>query len=190
MDITSNGYDSFLALSEDVVGPDLYFQTKVYTVGDPVIKKWFQRLMVDMLIKGGSVRVDMIDYENNDFVDSGVDERNWTVFSEVLYSWVEAQISFGSLTNSTFTDASVPPQTGTSWTSLEALASTWDDVLFPKFERRTKRFSLRTNALGYQFYQLNRWKPSTGNRVNTIRPRRIETDAWSIGFKALRTGRQ
>ena len=190
LDITSNGYDSFLALSEDVVGPDLYFQTKVYTVGDPVIKKWFQRLMVDMLIKGGSVRVDMIDYENNDFVDSGVDERNWTVFSEVLYSWVEAQINFGSLTNSTFTDASVPPQTGTSWTSLEALASTWDDVLFPKFERRTKRFSLRTNALGYQFYQLNRWKPSTGNRINTIRPKRIETDAWSIGFKALRTGRQ
>jgi hypothetical protein len=107
---------------------------------------------------------------------------------EVLYPWTTAQNLFLDLTDSYQVDSNA--QVGTSWLSLQGLAQTWDDVLFPAFERRSKRFSIRTNALGYQFYQVNRWKPSGSSKANVVRPKRIETDAWTIGFKALRTGRQ
>lgn len=194
LDVSTNDDDSFITFAAPRVGPDFYFQTKVYTVGDPVIRKWFQRLMINMLIKGGAVRIDMIDYENNDFVSTNLKEKNWVLLPEALYPWTTAQKLFLDLTDALQVDSQDPPQSGTSWGSLQSYATagglTWNDVLFPAFERRTKRFSIRTNALGYQFYQVNRFKPSSGLRANTVRAKRIETDAWSIGFKALRTGRQ
>jgi hypothetical protein len=187
LDIETNDYDDFITFASRYPGPDMYFQTKIYTVGDPVLKKWFQRLMVSMLIKGGAVRIDMLDYENNDFITTQVKQRNWTLLPEVLYTWSAVESSqFAQITN-----------TGNpvSWTTVEQYAVnnsniSWDDLLFPAFERRTKKFSLRTQALGYQFYQLNRWKPSEGSSAAVLKPKRVECDAWSIGFKPLRTGRQ
>lgn len=195
LDIKTNDYDDYISLSDRWPGPDMYFQTKVYTVGDPVLKKWFQRLFVSMLIKGGAVRIDMLDYENNDFITTQAKQRNWVLLPEVLYSWNSVEqtqlsniINIGNTTN---------PDgfTGVLWDAVEDYAVnnsylTWDELLFPAFERRMKKFSLRTNALGYQFYQLNRWKPTDSSRAAIIKPKRVETDAWSIGFKPLRTGRQ
>jgi hypothetical protein len=180
LDIESNGYDDFITVASRYPGPDLYFQTKIYTVGDPVIKKWFQRIMVSMLIKGGAIRIDMLDYENNDYIDTQVKERNWVLLPEFLYAWSESERFLAAETN----------QNPASWSSVFALNTTWDDLFFPAFERRTKRFSLRTNALGYQFYQLNRWKQQDAASAAVSKPTRVETDAWSIGFKALRPGRQ
>lgn len=188
LDVETNDYDDFVTLAARWPGPDMYFQTKVYTVGDPVLKKWFQRLMVNMLIKGGAVRIDMIDYEDNDFITTQVKQRNWALFPEALYTWNAVESTqFAQITN-----------TGNpvSWSSVEAYATlggrslSWDDLLFPAFERRTKKFSLRAPALGYQFYQLNRWKPAEGSTASILKPKRVECDAWSIGFKPLRTGRQ
>lgn len=196
LDLVTNDYDDYISLATRYTGPDLYFQTKIYTVGDPVIKKWFQRLMVSMLIKGGAVRVDMLDYENNDFITTQIKERNWLLLPEVLYTWSKAQdTQFAELINGT--NIQNPDGfIGVTWGAVEAYATSggqnisWDDVFFPAFERRTKRFSLRTNALGYQFYQLNRWKPSDSSSAAVLKPQRVETDAWSIGFKPLRSGRQ
>jgi hypothetical protein len=190
LDLTTNEEDSYITVASEANGPDLYFQTKAYTVGDPVIKKWFQRLMVSMLIKGGAIRIDLLDYENNDFVTGAVKQRNWALLPELLYPWTTAQSRFADLTNVTQTDTQTPPQTGTSWINLQNLAQSWDDVLFPAFERRMKRFSQRTNALGYQFYQVNKWRPPGNSRANVVRPKRVEADSWAIGFKALRSGRQ
>jgi len=180
LDIETNAYDDFITLASRYPGPDLYFQTKVYTVGDPVIKKWFQRIMVSMLIKGGAVRIDMLDYENNDYIDTQVKERNWVLLPEVLYAWSESERFLAAETN----------QSPATWSGVFSLDTSWDDLFFPAFERRTKRFSLRTNALGYQFYQLNRWKQQDASSAAVSKPTRVETDAWSIGFKALRPGRQ
>lgn len=190
LDLKTNDDDDYITVASETYGPDMYFQTKAYTVGDPVIKKWFQRLMVSMLIKGGAIRIDLLDYENNDFVTGAVKQRNWVLIPELLYPWSAAQTLFADLTNIIQTDTQVPPQTGTSWLNLQNLAQSWDNVLFPAFERRIKRFSQRTNALGYQFYQVNRWRPPGNSRSNIVRPKRIETDSWAIGFKALRSGRQ
>ena len=196
LDLVTNDYDDYIGLATRYPGPNMYFQTKIYTVGDPVIKKWFQRLMVNMLIKGGAVRIDMLDYENNDYITTQVKERNWMLLPEVLYTWSKAQDSlFAEIVNkgnSVNADGFV----GVTWSDVEAYATSgggsisWNDIFFPAFERRNKRFSLRTNALGYQFYQLNRWKPAESSTAAILKPQRIETDAWSIGFKPLRSGRQ
>lgn len=194
LDVKTNDYDDFITLASRWPGPDLYMQTKIYTVGDPVLKKWFQRIMINMLIKGGAVRVDMLDYENNDFITTQTKQRNWMLLPEVLYTWSQVeQTQFSQITNVGNTTNS-DGFTGVTWSAVEAYAApttiSWDDLLFPAFERRSKKFSLRAPALGYQFYQVNRWKPSESATAATLRPRRIETDAWSIGFKTLRSGRQ
>ena len=187
LDVETNDYDDYITLASRWPGPDMYFQTKIYTIGDPVLKKWFQRLLISMLIKGGAVRVDMLDYENNDFITTQVKQRNWALLPEYLYTWSQVESSQFAL----ITGESNP----VTWQQVEAYATnnsnlSWDDLLFPAFERRMKKFSLRTQALGYQFYQLNRWKPNNSASAAILKPKRIETDAWSIGFKPMRSGRQ
>lgn len=195
LDIETNDYDDFVTVASRYPGPDMYFQTKIYTVGDPVLKKWFQRLMVSMLIKGGAVRIDMLDYENNDFITTQVKQRNWVLLPEALYTWSQVESTqFAQITNTANT-INADGYTGVLWSAVEAYTDapaniTWDNLLFPAFERRTKKFSLRTQALGYQFYQLNRWKPTEGTSAAILKPKRVECDAWTIGFKPLRTGRQ
>lgn len=182
LDISTNGTDDIIATTSSIPGPDWFLQTKCYTVGDPVIKKWFQRFMLSMLIQAGSVRVDMIDAENNDYVSSALRQRNWVQFSEVVYKWSYVENTLFKA----ITDLDDPP-----WAAVESLGETWQQILFAAFERRTKRFSLRLGSLGYQMYQLNQFKPAdSGVRSLVQRPERIESDAWSIGFKALRAGRQ
>jgi hypothetical protein len=140
-----------------------------------------------MLIKGGAVRADMLDYENNDFITTQVKQRNWVLLPEFLYTWGQVESTQFAL----ITGESNP----INWSQVESYAVangnlSWEDLLFPAFERRMKKFSLRTQALGYQFYQLNRWKPSESATAAVFKPKRIEADAWSIGFKPMRPGRQ
>lgn len=187
LDVETNDYDDFITLAQRWPGPDMYFQTKIYTIGDPVLKKWFQRILISMLIKGGAVRLDMLDYENNDFITTQVKQRNWALLPEVLYTWNQVESSQFAL----ITGQSNP----VTWGQVEAYTVansnlTWEDLLFPAFERRMKKFSLRAQALGYQFYQLNRWKPNNTASAAVLKPKRIEADAWSIGFKPMRPGRQ
>lgn len=187
LDVETNDYDDYITLAQRWPGPDMYFQTKIYTVGDPVLKKWFQRILISMLIKGGAVRADMLDYENNDFITTQVKQRNWVLLPEFLYTWSQVESTQFAL----ITGESNP----VNWSQVESYAVansnlSWEDLLFPAFERRMKKFSLRTQALGYQFYQLNRWKPSESATAAVLKPKRIEADAWSIGFKPMRPGRQ
>ena len=187
LDVETNDYDDYITLAQRWPGPDMYFQTKVYTVGDPVLKKWFQRILISMLIKGGAVRADMLDYENNDFITTQVKQRNWVLLPEFLYTWGQVESTQFAL----ITGESNP----VNWSQVQTYAVansnlSWDDLFFPAFERRMKKFSIRTQALGYQFYQLNRWKPSESATAAVLKPKRIEADAWSIGFKPMRPGRQ
>lgn len=187
LDVETNDYDDYITLASRWPGPDMYFQTKIYTIGDPVLKKWFQRILISMLIKGGAVRVDMLDYENNDFITTQVKQRNWALLPEFLYTWSQVESSQFAL----ITGQSNP----VNWSQVESYAVnnsnlSWDDLLFPAFERRMKKFSLRAQALGFQFYQLNRWKPSESAVAAVLKPKRVEADAWSIGFKPMRPGRQ
>ena len=69
-------------------GPDFYVQTKAYTVGDPVLKKWFQRLMFNMKLNDGAVRFDIIDDEDNDDINITLKaHRNYEVFTPQGYDW-------------------------------------------------------------------------------------------------------
>lgn len=88
LDSGTDGEDH--ALSDNAVrkGPDMYIQTKHYTVGDPVLKKWFQKLMLNLLLERGAVRVDFIDAEDNDAFDVyNLKHRNWEVFTEKGLTW-------------------------------------------------------------------------------------------------------
>jgi hypothetical protein len=71
-DVNTNGEDTFLVekinipYTDLVKGPDFYMQTKHFTVGDPILRKWFQRIMLSMLLYDGAIRMDLVDDDDND----------------------------------------------------------------------------------------------------------------------------
>jgi len=179
LDSTTDGFDHKISDTSTRLGPDLFLQTKHYTVGDPMLKKWFQKLMISFLLERGAVRVDFIDNEDNDNIDVyNLKHKNWEVFTEkgLLWSNVENVVlpKYASPSAST-------------WSVIENKNYTWLSLLFADYERQTKRFSLRQSSIGFRLYQLNNYREVY--ETAATKPRRIETDAWNIGYKPLRGGR-
>lgn len=187
LDSVTDGYDHALLRNGRRIGPDLYMQTKHYTVGDPTLRKWFQRMLMNLLLERGAVRVDFIDAEDNDaFNVFNLKHKNWEVFTEKGYTWQNVQdIILPKL---------VSPAAAT-WGNLEDPDSnagtsppyTWNSLLFADYERQSKRFSLRQTSVGFRLYQLNKYRDPY--QTSPTIPRRIQTDSWNIGYKPLRGGR-
>lgn len=163
-------------------GPDFYLQTKAYTVGDPVLKKWFQRLMINMKLNDGAIRFDIIDDEDNDGVNITLkSHRNWEVFTPKGYNWSYVE-------NTIF--PKYVASNSTNWGDVYNQAESWFDLLDPAFERFKKRFSWRSNSAGIRLYQLNNYEaPNTPDNTTNL-PNDIVVSSWNIGFKPMREGRQ
>ena len=187
LDSSTDGFDHAKADGSIRIGPDLFVQTKHYTVGDPVLKKWFQKLMISLLLERGAVRVDFIDAEDRDAFDVfNLKHKNWEVFTEKGLTWDFVQrVVLPKL---------VSPDAST-WENLEdpdnnestAAPYTWLSLLFADYERQSKRFSLRQSSVGFRLYQLNNYREPF--QTTATKPRKIQADAWNIGFKPLRGGR-
>lgn len=191
-DTNTNGMDPLLVekinlpYSDLVKGPDFYLQSKHFTVGDPILKKWFQRVMLSMLLYDGAIRMDLIDDDDNDEVDINKKKhRNWEIFTEKGYNWdylgkgegIDFGVVFPKLTS---------PNKST-WSNVEAAAALWDELFTADFNRYIKRTSWRKASVGLRLYQLNKYKkPYHG--VVTV-PNRLEIQGFTIGFKPLRQGR-
>ena len=163
-------------------GPDFYVQTKAYTVGDPVLKKWFQRLMFNMKLNDGAVRFDIIDDEDNDDINITLKaHRNYEVFTPQGYDWTYVEdIIFPKYEASNTTN----------WGDVYDQGESWVDLLDPAFERYKKRFSWRSNSAGIRLYQLNDYEsPNTPDGTLNL-PTTVEVSSWNVGFKPMREGRQ
>lgn len=179
LDTLTDGEDVALSLGSPRKGPDLFMQTKHYSVGDPVLKKWFQRTMLNVLLQRGAIRVDFVDAEDNDNFDVyNLKHKNWEIFKEKGLTW--------TLVGDTVLPKLVSPSAST-WANLETETYTWLTLLFADYERQTKRFSLRQSSIGFRLYQLNNYRELY--QTTATRPQNIQVDAWNIGFKPLRGGR-
>ena len=70
-----------------IKGPDFYLQTKHFTVGDPVLRKWFRQVMLNLYLLDGGLRMDIVDMEDNDRINLvRKQHKNWEVFGEAGYS--------------------------------------------------------------------------------------------------------
>jgi len=191
-DINTNGDDAFLVekinlpYTDLVKGPDFYLQTKHFTVGDPILRKWFQRVMISMLLYDGAIRMDLVDDDDNDEVDINKKKHKyWEVFTEKGYSWDYLGKGEGADFGIVFPKITSPSIS--SWANVEAALYLWDELFTADFNRYSKRISWRKPSVGLRLYQLNNYKKPYNGVVT--RPTNVEIQGFSIGFKPLRQGR-
>ncbi len=191
-DTNSNGDDVYLVekinipYSDLVKGPDFYLQTKHFTVGDPVLRKWFQRILLNMLLYDGAIRMDIVDDDDNDDVDiKKKKHKNWEVFVEKGYNWDYLGKGEGAEFGIVFPKITSPKKS--TWQNVEAALYDWDELFTSDFNRYSKRISWRKGSVGFRLYQLNNYKKPYHGVVT--RPTRVELQGFSIGFKPLRQGR-
>jgi hypothetical protein len=160
-------------------GPDFYLQTKHFTVGDPVLKKWFRQVMLNLYLIDGAVRMDLVDNEDNDDIDiTKKRQRNWAILPETGYSW--------EYWESRYLNTIASPDQPT-WGTVENLNRTWVTLLNSEFSRRKKKVSWRYPSVGFRLYQMNDYRPP--NYQGVQRPHTLMIDSWNIGFKPMRVSR-
>jgi hypothetical protein len=162
-----------------IKGPDFYLQTKHFTVGDPIIKKWFRQVMLNLYLLDGAIRMDVVDMEDNDRIDiQKRQHKNWEVFEEAGYTWDEFE---------TITLPRLLAPNRSTWDNTEDLNLSWYEISDSEFTRRRKKISWRYPSLGFRLYQMNEYRPA--NYQEAQRPHTIMLDSWNIGFKPMRQSR-
>lgn len=160
-------------------GPDFYLQTKHYPVGDPIIRKWFRQVFLNLYLLDGGIRMDIVDNEDNDRIDVRKKRhRNWELFEESTYSWDEWE--------SIVLPKLLSPNRSI-WENVEAKDESWYEISDAEFTRRKKKISWRYPTAGFRLYQMNKFRPS--NYQEPKRPHTVVVDSWNIGFKPMRTSR-
>lgn len=163
-----------------IKGPDFYLQTKHFSVGDPILRKWFRQVFLDLYLIDGAVRMDIVDNEDNDRIDvQKKAHKNWEIFGEETYSWDELE--------SIVLPKRLSPNRST-WLNLSNLGVSWYNLADAAFERRKKRLSWRYPTFGIRLYQMNKYRPR--NYQTSQRPHTLMMDSLSIGFKPMRQSRQ
>jgi len=173
--IENNG----IAATNYYKGPDFYIQTKHYTMGDPLLKKWFKQMFLNLYLIDGCLRLDLVDNEDNDYIDiSRKRHKNWELFTSISYTWDEL--------SKTILPTKLSPNRST-WLNVENYNATWYSLTNTLFERRKKRFSWRNASIGFRLYQVNNYRPY--KFTLTERPFNVILESWDIGFKPMRQSR-
>ena len=162
-----------------IKGPDFYIQTKTFTVGDPILRKWFRQLFLNLYLIDGSLRLDLVDAEDKDQIDIQKKKHlNWEVFEEALYTWRQME--------NVILPRELSPNRST-WSNVQNANQTWYELSDAEFERRKKKISWRYPSLGFRLYQMNNYRPK--NSQISQRPHTVVIDSWNIGFKPMRQSR-
>jgi hypothetical protein len=160
-------------------GPDFYLQTKHYTVGDPVMKKWFRQIMLNLYLLDGGIRMDVVDMEDNDRIDVQKKRHiNWELFEEYTFPWNDFE---------GFILPKLLSPNRSTWQNLEQVNKSWYEVTDSEFTRRKKKISWRYPSTGFRLYQMNDYRPA--NYQVEKRPHTVVIDSWNIGFKPMRASR-
>lgn len=168
-----------ISTSNNIKGPDFYMQTKHYTMGDPMLKKWFRQIFLNLYLIDGSMRLDVVDNEDNDEIDiTKKRHNNWETFSGVSFTWDKFQ--------SLVLPAKLSPNRST-WNNVELLVTSWYNITNTLYERRKKRMSWRYPSAGFRLYQMNNYRAPKFSLSE--RSFAVELESWDIGFKPMRASR-
>lgn len=160
-------------------GPDFFLQTRSFAVGDPVLRKWFRQMFMNLYLIDGGMRVDLVDNEDNDRVNIQKKKPDvWATFEEKVYTWNDLE--------GFVWPRKLAPQRS-SWNNVQALNFNWYQTADAAFERRKMKFSWRYPTLGFRLYQMNKYRPKSNQ--STQRPHIVKIDSWNIGFKPMRQSR-
>jgi len=160
-------------------GPDFYMQTKHYPVGDPILKKWFRQVLLNLYLLDGGMRIDLVDQEDNDNINIVKKKQaNWALFGEAGYTWF--------FWESNVLKRAASPNKPT-WHTVKNLNTTWYNLTDAEFTRRKKKISWRYSSAGFRLYQMNNYRPA--NYQVSQRPHTVMIDSWNIGFKPMRSSR-
>jgi hypothetical protein len=192
-DINTDGKDAYtiekinIPKTSLILGPDFYLQTKHYTMGNPMLRKWFQRVMLSMLLYDGCLRMDIVDADDNDAIDIVKKKHQyWELFTEEGYTWDYLGKGEGYDFGVVFPKLTSPNKS--TWDNVEKTLTLWDELFMADFNRYKMRTAWRNPSLGFRLYQLNNYKKPYNSSVTT--PNRVEIQSFTVGFKALREGRQ
>jgi hypothetical protein len=124
----STGNDVF-ACDGNVVGPDLYIESKKYDAGDGTRKKLFKQLMMHYLVAGDSLRLDTVLGLNT------IGRTSTSTWGITAYWWDR-----------------IPPLFQT-WDSLAAAYPTWDSLTGSVYFMKRIKFLKRSQYLAFRLYQ-------------------------------------
>lgn len=113
-------------------GPDIYFETKKFDVGDGLRLKRFKQFAVWYLAQGGGIRLDSVTGLNE------VGTTLTTVLPNSVYNWNQLGNLFAS------------------WDALEDEFATWDDIVQAVFLPKRARFSKKSQFFSMRLYRADK----------------------------------
>ncbi|MEM3062313.1 MAG: hypothetical protein QW303_02020, partial [Nitrososphaerota archaeon] len=115
-------------ITTEISGPSLYIETKRYSFGDPMIRKYFKRMGMTYYSDGSGLTLEMI---------PGLQVGAYTVSTEfpaVSYKWDDLTALF------------------TSWDSVKSTFPTWDSFLSFISKAKTANIFRRGTLLGFRIW--------------------------------------
>jgi hypothetical protein len=145
------------------LGPDLYFESKKYKVGDSLRKKLFKQLAIHYLAQGGvldangvlqALKLDTVVGLNN------VGKTSLTQLPATVYTWDQL------------------PQVASTWDALASLFPSWDALVQATFVPKRIKFLKRSQHMAFRIYQ-----------TSTTAVTQVQLGPFQLGFKLQRPGR-
>jgi hypothetical protein len=145
------------------LGPDFYFESKKYKVGDSLRKKLFKQLAINYLAQGGvadssgviqALQLDTVIGLNN------VGKTSLTKFPATVYTWDQL------------------PSIAATWDDLAALFPSWDALVLATFNPKRIKFLKRSQHMAFRIYQ-----------TSTTAVTQVQLGPFQLGFKLQRPGR-
>lgn len=111
------------------VGPDLYIESKKFTLGDSMHKKMFKLLSLTYLVQGDSLRLDTVPGMQN------IGRTSTSAFPTTVYTWDQLVALLGT------------------WDALAAAYPTWDALTAANFKPKRIKFIKRNQMLSFRLWQ-------------------------------------
>lgn len=124
----NEGTDTF-ACDSGTAGPDFFFESKKFDVGQELRLKRFKQLAIHYLIQGADLKVDTVLGLNN------IGTTLSTVFPASVFTWDTLRASVGT------------------WDLLKAQFATWNDIIQGVFVPKRVRFLKRSQHFSFRLYQ-------------------------------------
>lgn len=113
----------------NTAGPDFYFESKKYSMGDSLLLKLFKEILLNYFCQGDVLKVDTV---------LGLNDIGTTLtstFPATVYTW-----------------SSLPGIFGT-WSGLSSRLPTWSLVILSVFQAKRLRFLKRSQNFSFRIYQ-------------------------------------
>ena len=113
----------------NTAGPDFYFESKKYNMGDSLLLKLFKEILLNYFCQGDVLKVDTV---------LGLNDTGTTLASTLpatIYTWGNLQGIFGT------------------WAGLSARIPTWNQLIVSVFQAKRLRFLKRSQNFSFRIYQ-------------------------------------